>query len=473
MPISVAEGNRREIESLAIRDENGKIIDYKNPRPEGTPAAEFFDALSFKGKEALINNDYARNTFYYGVNAEGLDWALENVDKIVTQKPPNNSDPYFEAKNYGRAPDEFGGFGGISDFLKSVAPIVLTSLAPGAGAAIGSALGGGAAAIALGNAIVGGVISEATGGDFKKGAVSSGVGSLLKTNVAPSVAEAVGGGTLGNVASGALTGGVSSAIKGGDLLSGAISGGIGGLTEPLSETDASFMAADATQLAKQGLSESQISDTLSAGYASTTAADVAAALATNKTPVAKIEKELDKLSETVGLTPVETTEPEFLAADALGIAEAAARDNNFANTGLENELLTGGVDIGAIEQNLTASGVDPLVAADVANEVALNPNISVGDLSKYIEDFYGKTVYDVKDLAFDPTEPPDTRPEGEILVDTTKEAMTPQPVVAPTPTTLPTGGLFSQPTMPQTAPEDPYNFGANIAFGNMYQNTSQ
>ena len=647
MPISVAEGNRREREALAIRDEKGKIIDYKSPQPAGTDATKFFDSLSFKGKEALINNDYARSTFQYGIKFNGLDWALNNVVDVIYNSPPTNSDPYADSKKYYNQ-----GSGSFTDFLKLAAPILLPGLAPGLGASIGSALGAtGSTAAALGNAVIGGTLAEATGGDFLKGAATSGITSLLQTDVAPSVAESVGGGTLGNVVSGALTGGVTSALKGGDLLSGAISGGIGGLNAPLSETDASFMAADAAQLAAQGLSESQISDTLSAGYASTTAADLAASLAVGPTKpsAAKIEKELDKLSETVGLIPVETTDPELVAADALGIAEAASRDNEFATldnelldttadaeflaadaaqlaeqgletdqisdtlssgyasteaadlaaelavsntpvdaiteslvelskqtdlnfdpvvqddaeflaadakqlaeqgleteqisktlssgyasteaadlaaelatsgasleditdnlvelsktTGLEpvniteeafqaaddqaisdalanssnldNELLKGGVDIGAIEQNLTASGVDPLVAADVANEVALNPNISVGDLSNYIEDFYGKTIYDVPNLEFDPTEPPDTRPEGEILVDTTKEAITPTPVVTTpsvstgAPTGVRTGGLFSQPTTTVIAPQDPYNFGANIAFGNTYQN---
>jgi fatty acid-binding protein DegV len=645
MPISPAKAHKNKIDALAIKNDKGVIVDYKNPFPAGSDKAKFVDALSVNGKKMLYENQYAFETFGYAVSAEGLEKALEKVDVIVSLHPPQNTDPYADAKKYYNQ-----GNGSFSDFLKLAVPMLLPAIAPALGASIGSALGAtGSTAAALGNAVIGGTLAEATGGDFLKGAATSGITSLLQTDLTPAVAESVGGGTVGNVVSGALTGGVTSALKGGDLLSGAISGGIGGLTEPLSETDASFMAADAAQLAKQGLSESQISETLSSGYASTTAADLAASLAVGNNTAAKIEKELDKLSETVGLTPVETTDPELVAADALGIAEAASRDNEFATldnelldttadaeflaadaeqlaeqgletdqisetlssgyasteaadlaaelavsntsvdaiteslielskqtdlsfdpviqddaeflaadaeqlakqgleteqisdtlssgyasttaadtaaelatsgasieditdslvelsktTGLEpvniteeafqaaddqaisdavanssnldNELLKGGVDIGAIEQNLTASGVDPLVAADVANEVALNPNISVDDLSNYIEDFYGKTVYDVPNLEFDPTEPPDTRPEGEILVDTTKEAITPEPVIT-TPsvsTGAPTGirasGLFSQPTMPVTAPEDPYNFGANIAFGNTYQN---
>jgi orotate phosphoribosyltransferase-like protein len=598
-----SQAHQKQIESLAIRNNEGQIVDYKNPFPEGSDKAKFVDALSVDGKKMLFNNQYAFETFGWAVSAEGLEKALDKVDDIVSLRPPKNTDPYADAKKY------YNTEGSFKDFLLGAATLALPTLAPVLGSSIGTALGAtGSTAAALGNALVGGTLAEAGGGDFLKGAATSGLQSYLKTDVAPAVSKSVGGGTLGNVASGALTGGVTSALKGGDVLTGAVTGGVSGFIKPLSETDASFMAADAKQLAEQGLSESQISDTLSAGYASTTAADLAASLAVGPTrpSASKIEKELDKLSETVGLTPVETTDPEFVAADALGIAEAASRDNNFApldnelldttadaeflaadakqladqglsenqisdtlssgyadttgadlaaslatndlsieeitNSLLENELLKsnldieadaeflaadakqladqglskdqisntlssgyadtteadlaaslatndlsikeitnsllnneapkGGVDIGAIEQNLTASGVDPLVAADVANEVALNPTISVDDLSKYTKDFYGNTLYDVEDLNFDPTEPPDTRPKGEILVDTTKAAVTNTPTetsiptLTPTPAATPPSGLFSQPN----TSSDPFNFGANIAFGSSYQN---
>ena len=528
-----SQAHQKQIESLAIRNNEGQIVDYKNPFPEGSDKAKFVDALSVDGKKMLFNNQYAFETFGWAVSAEGLEKALDKVDDIVSLRPPKNTDPYADAKKY------YNTEGSFKDFLLGAATLALPTLAPVLGSSIGTALGAtGSTAAALGNALVGGTLAEAGGGDFLKGAATSGLQSYLKTDVAPAVSKSVGGGTLGNVASGALTGGVTSALKGGDVLTGAVTGGVSGFIKPLSETDASFMAADAKQLAEQGLSESQISDTLSAGYASTTAADLAASLAVGPTrpSASKIEKELDKLSETVGLTPVETTDPEFVAADALGIAEAASRDNNFApldnelldttadaeflaadakqladqglsenqisdtlssgyadtteadlaaslatndlsikeitNSLLNNEAPKGGVDIGAIEQNLTASGVDPLVAADVANEVALNPTISVDDLSKYTKDFYGNTLYDVEDLNFDPTEPPDTRPKGEILVDTTKAAVTNTPTetsiptLTPTPAATPPSGLFSQPN----TSSDPFNFGANIAFGSSYQN---
>lgn len=67
---------------------------------------------------------------------------------------------------------------------------------------------------------------------------------------------------------------------------------------------------------------------------------------------------------------------EFLAADA------------------QNLYSQVGSNIPAIEQNLVASGVDPLVAADAANQITLNPNISTYDLTNYINtSFDGGTLY--------------------------------------------------------------------------------
>jgi len=356
---------------------------------------------------------------------------------------------------------------------KKLAVVALAVAVPGAGTAIGSALAPAAAAgtqAALGSAVLGGLTAEATGGDFIEGAVLGGVSSGLSNVVSPAVNEAVGGGTIGNVASGAVTGATKSILKGGNPLVGAAVGGVSGLAAPVPETDASFMAADAAQLAEQGLSTSQIADTLTSGYASTTAANLAADLANADAPVSEITNKLEELSKTTGLEPVKTTEPELIAADALGIAEAAGRDNNFS--GLDNELLNTGTNIGAVEQNLIASGVDPLVAADVSNQIALDPTISVDDLSTYIKDFYGETIYDVQDLQFDPTAPEDTRPEGEMVAEPINKNIL-KGVAGGTKvgTNIPTKGMFS--TTPTPTPDfssDSTNSLTNVYTGSAFEN---
>lgn len=126
-------------------------------------------------------------------------------------------------------------FKAIKKVIKAVAPVlpvVLSFVAPGLGTAIGKALGAsGTAASMLGSAAIGGLSSAASGGDFLKGAV----GGALGAGVAPVVGGYVGdtlGMTLGdtakNVIGSSLVGGAQSALSGGDFLTGAVQGGVGG-----------------------------------------------------------------------------------------------------------------------------------------------------------------------------------------------------------------------------------------------------
>jgi hypothetical protein len=103
------------------------------------------------------------------------------------------------------------------DFLSAVLPIALAVFVPGLGAAIGSSLlGAGASTLAsgmLGGAILGGATSALTGGDWKKGALMGGlggglggeVGSFFAPTATPIVQSIVGSGLVGGAA-GALTG---------------------------------------------------------------------------------------------------------------------------------------------------------------------------------------------------------------------------------------------------------------------------
>jgi hypothetical protein len=68
---------------------------------------------------------------------------------------------------------------------------------------------------------------------------------------------------------------------------------------------------------------------------------------------------------------------DFLAADALQLRGQLG--NNFA----------------AIEQNLIASGVDPLIAADVSQQLAFNPNLTQTDLATNLANSFGNNIYDV------------------------------------------------------------------------------
>lgn len=117
----------------------------------------------------------------------------------------------------------------LASALLPIAAIALNVVAPGAGTAIGSALGAsGAAATAIGNAIIGGTLAEASGGDFFQGALQGAGGALLGAATAPvtsAISEAVGSQALGQ----ALVSGALAEAQGGDFLQGAIAGGISGL----------------------------------------------------------------------------------------------------------------------------------------------------------------------------------------------------------------------------------------------------
>ncbi len=170
----------------------------------------------------------------------------------------------------------------------------------------------------------------------------------------------------------------------GSILAGQALGGVFGGAG--AATDASFLAADAAQLASQGLSESAIAQVLSApGYASTAAANLAASMAVNGLDVGMMTQQLNALGTNTGLMSQTGSSADFLAADALQLRGQLG--NNFA----------------AIEQNLIASGVDPLIAADVSQQLAFNPNLTQTDLATNLANSFGNNIYDVNMATTYPT----------------------------------------------------------------------
>jgi hypothetical protein len=206
-------------------------------------------------------------------------------------------------------------------------------------------------------------------------------GPMIGAAIAPASNLAVQG-ALG----GAIAGGGSAALTGGNVLQGALLGGTGGYFRGAgaiapglgAQTDASFLAADAAQLASQGLSESAIAQVLGAsGYASGPAASLAASMAVNGLDVGMMTQQLDALSTNTGLMSQTGSSADFLAADALQLRDQLG--NNFP----------------AIEQNLIASGVDPLIAADISQQLAFNPALTQTDLAGNLSTSFGNNIYDV------------------------------------------------------------------------------
>lgn len=202
------------------------------------------------------------------------------------------------------------------------------------------------------------------------------LGSALAPSLSPAVQGALGG---------ALLGGGSAALAGGNVLQGALLGGLGGYAQGAGaapgfgpQTDASFLAADAAQLAAQGFNEATIAQVLgAAGYASGPAAALAASMAVNGLDVGMMTQQLDALSTNTGLMSQTGSSADFLAADALQ---------------LQNQL---GNNFPAIEQNLIASGVDPLIAADISQQLAFNPGLTQTQLAGNLSTSFGNNIYDV------------------------------------------------------------------------------
>lgn len=237
-------------------------------------------------------------------------------------------------------------------------------------------------------------------------------------------------GTAANIAGGALLGGGGAALTGQDVLTGALLGGAGGYFQGANagfgpQTDASFLAADASRLAAQGLSEAQIAEVLGGvgGYASGSAANLAASMAVNGLDVGLMTRQLEALSTNTGLMSQTGSAADFVAADALQLQGQLG--NNFA----------------AIEQNLIASGVDPLVAADVSNQLAFNGTITQDVLATNLADSFGDNIYDVNVAE---TYPTSTLPgEGGLLTDIVNSDVVNTDVVGTdltTTTTTDTGG---------------------------------
>ena len=122
--------------------------------------------------------------------------------------------------------------GGVGKLIAAVAPVVLSIVAPGIGTAIGSALGAsGVGASMLGSAVIGGASSAAAGGNALKGAIGGALGAGAGGALGGAIGDATGmtlSNTAQNVLGSSLIGGAQSAASGGDFLTGAVKGGVGG-----------------------------------------------------------------------------------------------------------------------------------------------------------------------------------------------------------------------------------------------------
>jgi hypothetical protein len=160
----------------------------------------------------------------------------------------------------------------LKKLFKAILPIAINFIAPGLGSAIGAALGAtGAAASALGGAIIGGVSSKLTGGNVVQGALMGGLGGGLSNVVGKGVSNTLGlglGDTGQAILGGSLVGAGAGVATGQGALRGALQGAVG---SGVSQFAGNMAGSTATQ---QGISAGgqTFGQALTAGYDPKTAA---------------------------------------------------------------------------------------------------------------------------------------------------------------------------------------------------------
>lgn len=214
---------------------------------------------------------------------------------------------------------------------------------------------------------MGGVVNKITddilGFDPNGGGIYKVANNILGDTIADDVLGLdPGGGGIVPLVNTAANAAVTYAL--GDVAGGLLGGEsaiLGTTGSSAAAADAAFVAADASQLAAQGLGEAQIASTLTAAGVSTDAAALAASMAANAVPETVMSQQLNNLSTNTGLFSQASDAnamQEFAQADAAQLAQQTG--NNLA----------------AIEQNLIAAGVDPLDAASLAQNAALATGVA-------------------------------------------------------------------------------------------------
>lgn len=150
----------------------------------------------------------------------------------------------------------------LKKFLAVALPIALDFIVPGAGSAIGASMGfTGTAATMVGGAVIGGGTAALTGGDPLKGALLGGLGGGLGEYAGSAANNEMGlnlGSTGQNLLGNSLVGGLSGVASGQGFLKGAATGALG--------TYAGQTLGDVTGNASIGAGGKQFGNMITAGY---------------------------------------------------------------------------------------------------------------------------------------------------------------------------------------------------------------
>lgn len=227
------------------------------------------------------------------------------------------------------------------------------------------------------------VPQQDSGGFFGStlGKIAIGVGAALTGGaLAPVVAGALGtSAAVGGAIAGGLTGAAASAITGGNALTGLVLGGAGGALSQAFKaasglTDAEFAAFDGANLKSIGLSPEQISQVMtSSGYSPEVVNSVVGATTSGATSLTEIANTVsDKIQSTYN----------NIAGGTQNLT-----DNQWLADQAKSLYGTSGGNLNAVAQNLEAMGVDPFVAADLAQQAGYGASSS--QLATYLNQAYG------------------------------------------------------------------------------------
>lgn len=251
--------------------------------------------------------------------------------------------------------DVIGGFGDLVNDLGPLAPLALNFIAPGAGTAFA-------------------VTNAAASGNIE-GALTSYLLGNIASPVTAGISEAAGGGMLGSaIGQGATSAGLA-ALQGGDVEQAALLGTISG-------------AANYTPPA-QGMNSPLTPAQIESGLGTEGYGVGAQAQSSGLFDPAVIGSG----SYTQTSYPIDMAE--FAAADAL-------------------KLMNQGVGIPAVEQNLISSGLDPLIAADLTQQISLDPNLTSNDLANNLISTYGSNIYDTTINQINEAAPKSTEPVPQV-----------------------------------------------------------
>jgi hypothetical protein len=224
-----------EVRAAAIQD---GIINEQEAPAEYDPQFVLAVLVALYGyRDRLNQQGYARGGLR--VAARKLQSAGRGGDSMLAHINPREAEMLRRMGGAGTVNPNTGlrEYKSGGDILGAILPVALNFIAPGLGTAIGGAMGfTGTAAAVVGSAVIGGTSAALTGQDPLKGAVLGGLGGGLGQMVGGAANNALGlnlGAAGQNILGGALVGGGTSALTGGDFLTGAFTGGAGSLVGQL------------------------------------------------------------------------------------------------------------------------------------------------------------------------------------------------------------------------------------------------